>query len=197
MFKILDVILIVCYNKIMRIIAGKYKGKKLAEFELGSTRPTADMVREALFDKIGFYVEDGVFLDLFAGTGAVGLEAASRGAEAVYFVDKSKEAVSLIKKNISVISSNNLQVYNSDFGIALEQFCEQNLEFDIIFLDPPYATDFAEAAIEKIKELKLLKSDGIIVWEHDILKNKFIEHNFKNCETKKYGKKFLTYIKLN
>ena len=141
----------------MRIIAGKYKGKKLAEFELGSTRPTADMVREALFDKIGFYVEGGVFLDLFAGTGAVGLEAASRGAKAVYFVDKSKEAVSLIKRNLSAINLNNLNVYNNDFSLALGQFGKQNLEFDIIFLDPPYATDFAEVAIEKIKDPNLKK----------------------------------------
>ncbi len=180
----------------MRIIAGKYKGKILSEFKLSTTRPTSDLVREALFDKIGFQVLDCVFLDLFSGTGAVGVEALSRGAKQVYFVDNNNEAMNLIKKNIASVSASNFDVLKMNFGDALDRLYKQNIKFDIIFLDPPYATNFAEEAITIIKNYDLICENGLIIWEHDETKNKYISQNFENSKTKKYGKKYLTYINL-
>lgn len=178
----------------MRIIAGKFKGKILSEFELNSTRPTADMVREALFDKIGYKTIDAEFLDLFAGTGAVGIEALSRGAKNCYFVDESKEAIKIINKNLLSIKAQNYNILNTSFENALTNFKNNSKKFDVIFLDPPYASDFAEHAIQFVYENKLLNPNGIVVWEHDNLKIPYIEQNFSNFKTKKYGKKYLTYF---
>ena len=181
----------------MRVIAGKYKGKLLSEFDLKSTRPTADMVREALFDKIGVLACDCTFLDLFSGTGAVGIEALSRGAKFCTFVDHDKTAVKITKKNIESVNANNQEILNMDFLTALEYLKKQKKQFDIIFLDPPYKTDFAEISIDWILKNKLLSTDGLIVWEHDEEKLKYAEQNFSNSKTKKYGKKYLTYIQNN
>lgn len=178
----------------MRIIAGKNKGKKLNSFELASTRPTSDKIREALFDKLGTKVENCDFLDLFAGTGAVGIEAISRGAKDVFFVDENKMAIGIVKKNLSLISATDKNVYLSNFEKALANFKKNGQAFDIIFVDPPYASNFAEQSIEKIKEMRLLNVDGILAWEHDASKNLFIEKNYSNVVTKKYGDKFVTYF---
>lgn len=181
----------------MRIIAGKFKGKKLNTFELSTTRPTSDLVREALFDKIGFKILDCTFLDLFSGTGAIGIEALSRGAKEVCFVDKNVEAIKLIKKNLMAINVANAQVLNCDYLSALTSFKNIKKSFDIVFLDPPYKTDFAEDAISRIAKLNILNENALIVWEHDISKNDYIKTNYPFATTKKYGGKFLTYIKFD
>lgn len=178
----------------MRIIAGKYKGKVLKEFNLKSTRPTTDMVREALFDKIGTETGGSIFLDLFSGTGAVGIEALSRGAKLCYFADSNADAVKIIKSNLNLIDAQNYILLNLDYKIMLKNLSKDNIKFDIIFLDPPYATSFAEDAIDIIKQNKLISPNGVIVWEHDVDKNDYIKNNFTNFQTKKYGKKYLTYI---
>ena len=180
----------------MRVIAGKYKGKNLSEFTLGTTRPTADMVREALFDKIGLQISGKTFLDLFAGTGAIGIEALSRNAEFCWFVDAEKKAIDIINKNLNLVRAENCQVLNLNFEDAIKKFKANSQHFDFVFLDPPYKTEFAERAIFQILENGLLENDGLIVWEHDDSKLDFVKSNFPDCITKKYGKKFLTYIYL-
>ena len=178
----------------MRIISGKFKGKKLSEFELSQTRPTTDLVREALFDKIGFDVIDSVFLDLFAGTGACGIEALSRGAKYCYFVDMQADAIKLINKNIKSVNADNCEIIKSDFLEALKGFEKRKIVFDFVFLDPPYKSVFAEETIEILKQKKLLSKNGLIIWEHDQTKLDYVNNNFVNCKTKKYGQKYLTYI---
>lgn len=178
----------------MRIIAGKFKGKNLNEFKISTTRPTADMVREAFFDKIGFEILDKKFLDLFAGTGAVGIEALSRGASECWFVDEGKEAYNLVLKNLQLVGERQNTVLNKDFKSALSYFKNQNIKFDFIFLDPPYKTNFAEEAIEIIYNYNLIADNGCIIWEHDESKLQYVENIFKNAKTKKYGKKYLSYI---
>lgn len=178
----------------MRIIAGKYKGKNLSEFSLGTTRPTADMVREALFDKIGFEIQGKICLDLFTGTGALGIEALSRNAEFCYFVDVEKEAVKIVKKNIDMVKASNFEILNFDYQKALEHFKNAKIKFDVVFLDPPYKTNFAENAINFLKQNGLLNDDAFVVWEHDDTKLEYIKNNFSDSVTKKYGKKFLTYL---
>ena len=185
------------YNKYMRIIAGKYKGKKLVEFDLNTTRPTSDMIREALFDKIGFKVNDAIFLDLFAGTGACGIEAISRNAKQVFFVDLNREAINIIKKNLQNINAQNAVVQQSDFASAIKTFAKQNLQFDIVFLDPPYMSNYAENAIELLIQNNLLATDFLLVWEHNKSKNEYILNKFPSSNTKKYGDKFLTYLTEN
>lgn len=178
----------------MRVIAGKFKGKNLCEFNLGTTRPTADMVREALFDKIGFDIRDKICLDLFAGTGAIGIEALSRNAKFCYFVDTEKEAIKIIKKNIEIIKAENFEILNQDFQKAIFTFKNSKIKFDIVFLDPPYKTDFAERAIVLLKENDVLNDNALVVWEHDETKLDYVKNNFAGCVTKKYGRKYLTYI---
>ena len=178
----------------MRIIAGKFKGKILKDFNLSTTRPTTDLVREALFDKIGLMVNGKNFLDLFAGTGATGIEALSRGAKFCYFADNNANAIKLIKSNLSLISVQNYTVFKQDFLGTLNSLNKQGAKLDFVFLDPPYASDFAEKAIEFLQKKHMIQPDGIIIWEHDNSKLDFISTIFLNSTTKKYGKKYLTYI---
>ena len=119
----------------MRVIAGKFKGKILKEFELQTTRPTADLVRGALFNVIGFNIENASFLDLFSGTGAVGIEALSRSAGKCIFVDANKDAIKLINKNLQSIDANNYEIYFEDYKLVLKKFSLNNYLFDIVFLD--------------------------------------------------------------
>lgn len=178
----------------MRIIAGKYKGKVLKEFELSSTRPTADIVRGAIFNILGTKIIDSVFLDLFAGTGAVGIEAISRGCKTAYFVDQNKQSINLIKNNLKAINQSECSVINESFEFALKNFSNQNVKFDIIFLDPPYKTDYAEDVIFQIQSLNVLNKNAIIVWEHDETKLDKLKEFSNIVKTKKYGKKYVTIL---
>ena len=178
----------------MRVIAGKFKGKVLSEFELSTTRPTTDLVREAIFDKIGLLVANSVCLDLFAGTGALGIEALSRNAKFCYFVDKEREAIKIINKNVSLVKAENCEILNMNFDRVIGELKNKNVKFDFVFLDPPYASDFAEQAILLLTKNNMLESEAIIVWEHDKTKLDYVEKNFSNTQTKKYGQKYVTYI---
>ena len=167
----------------MRIISGKYRGKKLKEFDLNSTRPTSDRVKESIFNLIQFEVADAVVLDLFSGTGALGVESVSRGAKKTYFVDKNIQAVNIIKENIKGIDGD-FVVENKDYIDFLNSTKEK---FDLVFLDPPYATDFGLKAIDLLVEKELLNKNGIIIFETS--EEKDVEFNLINFEIKKkkYG----------
>lgn len=176
----------------MRIISGKNKGKVLNGFKLETTRPTSDLVKQALFNIISFKIENSVFLDLFGGTGACGIEAISRGAKQVVFVDNNKESVNLINSNLKLINAKNYTVLSKNYDLALNQLKEEKVCFDIIFIDPPYKSDFAEKSINFIINNNLLNEDGLIVWEHD--KDKLAMIDNAGCfKTKKYGIKYLSY----
>ena len=175
----------------MRIIAGKYKGKKLKDFVLETTRPTSDLVRGALFNILTEKVNGSVFLDLFAGTGANFLEALSRNAKFCYANDINKQAINLIKENLKLIDAKNYLLLNLSSEKALKHFSEQSIKFNIIFLDPPYKTDLAEQAIKDIIKYDLLFENGVVVWEHDREKLSVLDENIK---TKKYGNKYLSVI---
>lgn len=179
----------------MRIIAGKYKGKNLSEFDLASTRPTSDLVRGAIFNMLAQKVNNCTFLDLFAGTGAMGIEAISRNAKQVVFVDTNQESVNLIKKNTSFLKENNFKIKKCDCFEALKDLSSSGYCFDIIFIDPPYKTDLAEKCIKQIVKQNLLQNDGVVVWEHDETKNELLG-KLTDSKTKKYGKKFVTILNL-
>lgn len=153
-----------CYNIYMRVIAGKYRGKKLHEFSLSSTKPTLDRVKESLFSSIQFDLIDAEVLDLFAGTGALGVECISRGAKYVDFVDTNIDAIKIIKQNLQGIDGS-FAVTKSDYLQFLLDAKSNGKKYDIILLDPPFATDYGEKAIEYIVANDLLTNNGIIMYE--------------------------------
>ena len=149
----------------MRIISGKYKGKKLLGDNIKGTRPTMDRIKESLFGMIQNKIKNSTCLDLFAGSGSLGLEAISNGASTCYFVDNNKIVIDVLNKNLNEVE--NATIINSDYSKALFMFKEKNIKFDIIFLDPPYKYGLINPAIEKIIEYDLLSENGIIVCEYE------------------------------
>ncbi len=170
----------------MRVVAGKYKSKNLLSPKDESVRPTTTRIKETLFNVLQGYIQDAVVLDLFAGSGALGIECISRGASDVTFVDRSKESISLVYQNLKGIDGN-YKVFNSDFASALRSSFLSGKQYDVIFLDPPYATGLGELAIQTIVELNLLKDDGIIVFEHGSEKTFDMDNPAFKVRTKKMG----------
>lgn len=172
----------------MRIISGKYKGKKLDGFDIEGTRPTMDRVKESLFGIIQNNLKDSICLDLFAGSGSLGIEALSNGASICYFVDKNKQILNILKNNLKGIE-NSIPI-EKDYLMALEEL--KTKKFDIIFLDPPYKYNLITPSIKKIMEFDMLNKDGIIVCEYE---NEDIKCDLKLLKTKKYGSKNIKIYK--
>lgn len=150
----------------MRITGGFFKGRNLFFKKKPELRPTRSIVREAIFDMLGNKTIGAHVLDLFAGTGAFGFEALSRGASKVIFVDKSVESIEIIKKNTENLKLKDLvEIMKMDVELALKKLCSQNIKFDIIFADPPYVSGMKK--IEKIVSdiFAVLKDNGIFVVE--------------------------------
>lgn len=145
----------------MRIIAGKHRGRVLKEFNGRDIRPTSDRAKEALFNILQFDVAGCSFLDLYSGTGGIGLEAISRGAEKVVFVDNSRESVKLLKENLAYLKEK-AEIYEGD---ALAYVAAAVGKFDFVFLDPPYAID-AKDVVSSVAKNGLLKEGGRIIYEH-------------------------------
>jgi 16S rRNA (guanine966-N2)-methyltransferase len=183
----------------MRIISGTMRGTKLYTLEGINTRPTLDRVKEALFSKIHMDLQDANVLDLFSGSGALGLEALSRGAQKAVLCDSSRDAIKIIKQNIEKTKTNEkVLLLNCDYKKALEQLKNQDEKFDIIFLDPPYKTNFAEESVKIIEQTNLLNEDGIIILETDdkekVIKNLYTE-KLEIKDLKKYGRVYLLFLK--
>jgi len=152
--------------KKMRIISGKARGLKLRAPDGLDTRPTADRIKESLFNMLAPDLPGCRFLDLFGGTGAIGIEALSRGAALAVFADNSSVAVGTIKKNLAAAKlADGARVLYTDFKDALGRLASEGQKFDIIFLDPPYHTTFAEEALSLIAAEGLLDDDGYAVVE--------------------------------
>ncbi len=148
----------------MRIIAGEFKGRRLETPEDDQIRPTTDKVKEAMFSIVLPWLSGGVCVDLFSGTGNLGLEAISRGASKCYFADNSRKSVSMIRRNIEYCRAGDRAVLlPGDYMRALERI---NEKIDVFLLDPPYEAGYYESCFDKIRELELLAEDGIIVAEH-------------------------------
>ena len=175
----------------MRVITGKARGIQLKTPDGMQTRPTADRVKEALFSIINFDVPGAKVLDLFGGTGQLGIEALSRGATAATFVDAREESCKLIRENLKRTKlEQDAKVVRSDYLDYLSRCREQ---YDIIFLDPPYAEVFLENAIKRITEIDILHSNGIIVAERPLGKELPWEfEGFTRSKDYKYGKVLLT-----
>lgn len=174
----------------MRIIGGTYRGRALAEFSGKDIRPTSDRAREALFNILGGKLVGARVLDLFCGSGALGLESLSRGAREVVFNDCSADSVAVLRKNLERMKLSP-KVYQKDYLACLASLKEP---FDLIFLDPPYRCEYALPALEKIRSGGLLADDGIVVYERD---RSFAEEplGFAVYDERKYGKAYLTFLK--
>jgi 16S rRNA (guanine966-N2)-methyltransferase len=151
----------------MRVVSGACKGRQLQAVPGMTTRPTTDKVKEAIFNMVGPYFDGGIGLDLFAGTGGLGIEALSRGLDLVIFVDRDPKAVQTIRKNIEICGlKDKAEVYRNVADRALKAVQKRGLQFDLIFLDPPYKMQQLKTLIEKIDQENLLTSNGWIIAEH-------------------------------
>ncbi len=175
----------------MRVITGTARGVQLKTPEGLQTRPTADRVKEALFSIIQFEIPGARVLDLFGGTGQLGIEALSRGARQAVFVDESEKACALIKENLRRTKLGEQgRVVRSDYMNYLNS-CRET--FDLVLLDPPYAEVFLENALKKLTEIDILQSGGIIVAERPVEKAlPWTFEGFTRSKDYKYGKTILT-----
>ncbi|MEC2304808.1 MULTISPECIES: 16S rRNA (guanine(966)-N(2))-methyltransferase RsmD [Heyndrickxia] len=152
----------------MRVISGSQKGTVLKAVPGMGTRPTTDKVKEAIFNMIGPYFEKGLGLDLYAGSGGLGIEALSRGMEKVIFVDKEIQALQTVRANLEKCDFlGRSEVYRNDAGRALKVLAKRGLAFDTVFLDPPYKKQKLTAMLEFISANGLLRENGYAVCEHD------------------------------
>lgn len=182
----------------MRIISGKAKGTKLYTLEGLTTRPTLDRVKESIFSILQADIAESKVLDLFAGSGAIGLEFISRGATSAVLCDKSKEAIQIIKKNIEKTHFENLvELYNMNFEDLLDKL--KNRKFDLIYIDPPYKTDYIERALNKIIENNMINENTKIILETDdearILKQ-LEKIDIKIVDKRKYGRATIIFLKV-
>ena len=178
----------------MRVISGRAKGVVLKTPDGMQTRPTADRVKEALFSILQFELPGTKVLDLFGGTGQLGIEALSRGAKSAVFVDAADAPCRLIRENLRRAKmESEAHVVRADYLQFLSQCREK---FDIIFLDPPYAEVFLENAIKKISEIDILQSGGIIVTERPVEKALNMEiDGFSRSKDYKYGRTLITLFR--
>ena len=182
----------------MKVISGTLKGRKIEGYNIDGTRPTMDRVKESLFATIQNNIKDSTVLDLFAGSGQLGIEAISNGAKTCYFIDNNKEVIKVLNNNISNLNiKQSSKVILSDWKKSLNDFFNQNIKFDIIFVDPPYDYDVYEKILEKVSTLNLLNDNGIIILEHSNLKLKDKYNNLTLYKFKKYGTKSVNIYKNN
>lgn len=179
----------------MRIISGKYK-RRLLNYpkDKADLRPTKDMVKEAVFSILQNKVPDCTFLDLFAGVGSIGLEAVSRGAQEVVFIEQNPK---YIFENVALLKcEERLRIYKNDVLRAIEILSKKQELFDVIYCDPPYASELVEATLKKLKCFNILKKDGIIVVETASNKT-ILNSDFKLLSEKKYGSTKLLILEQN
>ena len=156
----------VCYQEeiFMRIIAGEFKGRKLVVPRDESVRPTAEKVREAVFSMLQMYIPDAVVVDLFAGTGSLGLEALSRGARTAYFADRDRQSIAMVRENVWLCGMEERSVILcADYTSAINRIHDKA---DIVFLDPPYRAGLMEDCLSRLAESGLLPEGGLVVAEH-------------------------------
>ena len=178
----------------MRVITGSARGRRLRELEGMETRPTTDRVKEGLFNVLQFDIEGRRVLDLFAGTGQLGIECLSRGAAEAVFAERRPDALKLIRENLKRTRlQEDARVIRSDYLDYLSRCREQ---YDIIFLDPPYAEVFLENSLNRITEIDILHSGGIIVAERPLGKELPWDYpGYTRSRDYQYGKILLTFYR--
>ncbi|UOQ47976.1 16S rRNA (guanine(966)-N(2))-methyltransferase RsmD [Gracilibacillus caseinilyticus] len=152
----------------MRVIAGELKGNRIQPVPNQLTRPTGDKIKESLFQMIGPFFEGGTCLDLFAGSGALAIEAISRGIDRAILVDIQSKAISVIHQNINHLHlQDTVEIYRNDAFRALKAIKKRGLTFNLIFLDPPYHKVSYQKLLKTITEMDIIEEQGLIICEHD------------------------------
>ncbi|MGM0652116.1 MAG: 16S rRNA (guanine(966)-N(2))-methyltransferase RsmD [Bacillota bacterium] len=178
----------------MRVIAGSKKGMKLKGPDGIDFRPTADKVKEALFSILVNRVIDARFIDLYAGSGAIGIEALSRGAASCIFVDNKKQSLRLIEENLNkTMFYERTRIINADVKNTLKNMAAENIKADLVYLDPPYNSPDLASAVHSLFELNIVAENGLVIAEHSS-KNRDWSNNFNLFKQKKYGTTTLTII---
>lgn len=179
----------------MRIISGEHRGKKLLDFDGMNIRPTTDRVKESMFNLIQEYIRDAEVLDVFSGSGALSLEALSRGAKSAVCLDIDSRSVDVIKKNIQALNyADKCVVFNIDCRQYLKN-CKK--KFDVVFLDPPYNKGLIEPVLLDIKNYGVLSEDAIIVLESDDTDFYGEAEGFSVLKQRKYGRTYITVYTQN
>ena len=173
----------------MRIVAGKYRGRKLTAFAGFDVRPTPDRVKESLFQILSPRLRGAVVLDLFCGSGALGIESLSRGAGKAYFNDLSAESLSVLKKNL-VFVGEPYEVSRCDFRAFLLSAREK---FDLVFCDPPYREDYLPEILSLLAKRDLLKEDGLVVYETE--REEEPAAGWELCDRRRYGRTDILFLK--
>jgi len=183
---------------LMRIISGTNKGKKLYAPEGKRVRPTGDKIKEAIFNIIGSIDEESTVLELFAGSGSIGIEFLARGAKHCTFVDISRKSLNYVKKNLELCNfSEKANIISSDYEKAIINLSKDNEKFDYIFADPPYELNLSNKILNKIIEYDILKNDGLLIIESD-KSEKVIDNEVANMieyKEKIYGRTKISIIK--
>lgn len=179
----------------MRIVAGVHRSRKLKTLEGNDTRPTLDKIKEAIFSSIGPYFTDGNMLDLFAGSGSMGLESISRGMTQAYFSDCNKEAIEVIQNNVKSLKEEDRCIIKQlDYKQMLKEY--KDMSFSFIFIDPPYALNVHDNILVFIEANHMLSEDGVVVVESDKDTNLLLSYqSLKKVKEKVYGKTKITYYR--
>ena len=174
----------------VRIISGTARGRKIETREGLETRPTLDRVKEAVFGSIQFLVPYAEVLDLFSGSGNLGLEACSRGAKLAVLNDRDAQCAAIIRKNAETLGfSDRVRVLNLDYAAAIDRLSREGASFDLAFLDPPYREGISEDAVRMLFERGLIRQDGLVVLEHAAdLAPQPIEGVYRIRRSKKFGR---------
>ncbi len=173
----------------MRIIAGKHRGRVLAEFQGNAVRPTADRVKESLFNILAPRMAGARVLDLFCGSGALGLESLSRGASEVLFNDSSRESLAILKKNLNLLKES-ATATNADFRTCLAR---ASGKFDLIFADPPYFADYRGEILSIVRERELLKETGLVLYESEQPASGEVIEGFALVDERCYGRTYVAF----
>lgn len=151
----------------MRVISGIYKARRILPPVNDNVRPTTDKVKEAIFDIVQFDVKNAVVIDLFAGSGALGIEALSRGAAKTYFCDASGQSIDLLKKNVSFLQPGTFEILKGDYADCLRRLETRGVKANVVLLDPPYGKGLPQKAIEEIQKREILSENGVIIVERE------------------------------
>lgn len=182
----------------MRVISGMRKGHRLCSPKGMDVRPTEDKVKESLFNILGKIKTDSLVLDLFAGSGSIGIEFLSRGAGKCYFIDVSPRSISAIKENLSHTRlAESATVIKTNALSAIRDFSKSGIEFDYIYVDPPFGYgDLLDKVFKNLNDHPILKDEGLLIVEHEsqrILDEEIFE--FKRTDSRRYGSKTITFFK--
>ncbi|NLT94209.1 MAG: 16S rRNA (guanine(966)-N(2))-methyltransferase RsmD [Clostridia bacterium] len=182
----------------MRVIAGFCRGRRLKSVKGLKTRPTADRVKEAVFNVLGSRVIDACFLDLFGGTGSIGIEAISRGCSLAVFVEKEKPALEVIKDNLQTCNvTDKAIILPVDCFKALKILNKKNLKFNLVYLDPPYKLDIIDEILEQLVSLHLLQEKAVVIAETALdMQLSAGNNNLQKVREDKYGDTKITYFQL-